>query len=155
MKQTLLQLSVILILSAVLENILPPSAGKRAFHLLCSVVIFASLASAAGQINLSSFSLGHLLPPAQENEQQMESRRADAVLLAAETGYASAAAKVLQEASVAFSSVHAQCETQNETVVLKKLTVSGVAQESQTAAQNALAAVCSGAKIEFITEGPP
>ncbi len=87
-----------------------------------------------------------------QTSQEFQAQQNDALLLAAEKGYESAAVDALRDSVVAFSSVTAQCSIENETVTLQELTVAGVAEESKVIAQSALSSICEGAKISWVTE---
>ena len=87
-----------------------------------------------------------------QTSQEFQAQQNDALLLAAEKGYASAAVDALRDSDVAFSSVTAHCSIENETVTLQELTVAGVAEESKAIAQNALSSICEGVKISWVTE---
>ena len=155
LKQLLQNLSLVLIVSAVLESILPPSGGKRAFHLLCGVVIFAAVASSIKGLNLQTFHADEILLSAPDTSQQMESRQNSALLLAAESGCASAAKDALEKARIPFSEIHAACEMNGGSVQLRKLTVSGTKTADRTAAHEVLAPLCENAQIVFVPEEMP
>lgn len=152
LKPLLQNVSLALILCAVLESVLPPSKGKRAFHLLCGVVIFTTLISSLRDMDLQNLQVDDWLTFSLQTSQEFQAQQNDALLLAAEKGYESAAVDALRDSVVAFSSVTAQCSIENETVTLQELTVAGVAEESKVIAQSALSSICEGAKISWVTE---
>lgn len=154
MKTALQNISLILILSAVLESILPQSNGKRAFRLLCGVAIFTVLVSSVRQIDFQNLNFDDPETVFEQTSQDLSTKTDSALLLAANQGYAQAAADTLRSAGVPFRSVHAMCELNEEALALKKLIVIGVEPEGKETAANALLKICSIEKIEWSTEEP-
>ncbi len=150
--QGLRDLSLVLIVCALLDAVLPPSRGKRAFRLLCAVVIFCALLSPLKGFDLSDLRPEALLTETSELEALAQSQSDAALRIAARRGWETAAAETLRNAGVPFRFVRARCETENGQPRLLSLAVTGVPAAKSEAARNALVSLCEGAPLSIITE---
>lgn len=141
MKPALQSLSVLLIVTAVLEVLLPPGKTKRAFYVLCAVVLFACVLQPLRHFDFSALELESLFTPEESAAVQMQRQNETALLLAVKTGAETAAKNALENAGLPFARVTAHCETQGEEIVLSKLTVTGVPAEASLQAQRVLRAL--------------
>ena len=141
MKPALQSLSVLLIVTAVLEVLLPPGKTKRAFHMLCAVVLFACVLQPLRHFDFSALELESLFTPEESAAVQMQRQNETALLLAVKTGAETAAKNALENAGLPFARVTAHCEEAGEEIVLSKLTVTGVPAEASLQAQRVLRAL--------------
>ena len=155
MRGALLSFSLLVIVSAVLEAVLPPSGGKRAFHVLAAVVLFSALLSPLKSFDLSALDPEVLLTQRQEFSENAERENETALLLAASVGWKNAALDTLQSADVTGAQVDVLCDVQDGQVVLQKLTVRGIAPQQAALARRTLHELCGdSARISIITEEP-
>ena len=143
--ERLLGPALMLILCAVLECLLPPGGGKKAFRVLCGVVVFASAAAAFRGFDVSELDLD--LPEISSLSQESDARANRALLLAGETGSRRAAQDALQGAGIAFDDVQTLCAAEGEGVSVRSVTVTGVENGQAQRANRTLAALFPGASI--------
>ena len=152
LKQTLLLLSLSLFLCAVLESVLPPSPGKRAFRLLCGVAIFSVAASCFSGVELKSPGPETWFSSALLSAEELNAENEKAILFAAEEGWKAAACEALEKEGVPFSAVKARCELTKNAAELLSLRVAGVPEGEREKAREALRSVCGAIEIEWSTE---
>ena len=153
MKPALQTLAVLLIVTAVLEAILPQSRSKRAFHVLCAVVLFASLVQPLKGFDFSALELETLFTLPESVGTQMQEQNETARSLAVKTGAETAAKNALESAQIPFTHVMAHCEAQGKEIDLPRLSVTGVPSAQQTRARQILQELFgTGTAINIDTE---